>query len=121
MATLTPRRLPASSLIEVTVASVILVLVFGLALGSLARLSVSGPPQLVVRGRQVVARAAAETIRQRAWQSRTWHEGSLDLEREVSTTAQAPHLFNLRITAAVRGREIARLQQLVYAPPPVTP
>ena len=51
MAALRFCRLPASSLVEVTVASVILVLVFGLALGSLARLSVSGPSQLALRGR----------------------------------------------------------------------
>jgi hypothetical protein len=111
------RRLPASSLVEVTVASVILVLVFSLALGSLARLSVSGPQQLQLRGRQLVGRVAAETIRQQTWQSSSWREGSVELAREVSTSPQAPYLFTLRVTATVRGREIARLQQLVYAPP----
>lgn len=113
-----PRRLPASSLVEVTVASVILVLVFSLALGSLARLALTGPQQLQLRGQQLVARAAAETIRQRAWQAHSWREGAVDLEQEILAYPDAPYLINLRVTATVRGREVARLQQLVYAPPP---
>jgi hypothetical protein len=122
MAALTPRRLLASSLVEVTVASVILVLVFGLALASLTRLASSGPQQLQLRGQQLVARAAAETIRRREWQARTWREGVVDLSQEVLPTPESPGLFNLRITATVRGREIARLHQLIYAPaPPTTP
>ena len=118
MASLASRRLAASSLVEVTVASVILVLVFSLAMASLARLAISGPQQLQLRAQQLVARVAAETIRNRTWQSRTWHEGAVEIERVVSTAPQAPNLINLRITAVVRGHEIARLQQLVYAPPP---
>lgn len=121
MASLIFRRLPASSLVEVTVASVILVLVFGLALASLARLAVSGPSQLHLRGQQVVARAAAETVRQRDWRSRTWRQGVLELQQEVTSSPGAPHLFNLRITANAAGREIARWQELVYAPPVSSP
>jgi hypothetical protein len=112
----TLRRLPASSLVEVTVASTILVLVFGLALASLTRLASSGPQQLQLRTQQLVARTAAETIRHREWQTRTWREGSVELAQEVLPTPQAPGLFTLRITATVRGREIARFHQLVYAP-----
>ncbi|GAB3879821.1 hypothetical protein GCM10028824_43950 [Hymenobacter segetis] len=121
MASLSRRRLVASSLVEVTVASVILVLVFSLAMASLTRLVVSGPQRLPLRARQVVARVAAETIRDRTWQSRVWHEGALELEQVVSTSPQAPYLITLRITAAVRGHEMAHLQQLVYAPPLVSP
>lgn len=111
-------RLPASSLVEVTVATVILVLVFGLALGSFARLSLTGPRQLHLRGQQLVARLAAETVRQHAWHSISRREGVVELTQEVLPYApQVPHLWRLRITASVRGREIARLQQLVYAPP----
>ena len=110
-------RLPASSLVEVTVATAILVLVLGLALGSFARLSLTGPRQLQLRGQQLVAHLAAETVRQQAWHASSRREGIIDLEQEVSPYPRVPHLWQLRITAAVRGREIARLQQLVYAPP----
>lgn len=118
MAALTARRLPASSLIEVTVASVILVIVFSLALASLARLAKSGPGQLQLRSQLLVGRVAAETIRQRTWQPRSWRESGVELTREVHRYPEAPNLVNLRITAVVGGREMARLQQLIYAPPP---
>lgn len=122
MAPLARRRLPASSLVEVTVASVILVLVFSLALASLARLAISGPQQLQLKGAQLVGRVAAETIRQRDWRSHAWRVGRVDLTQEVRTSPEAPYLVTLRITAAVDGREIARLHQLVYAPPrPASP
>jgi hypothetical protein len=114
MAALSVRRLPASSLLEVTVAAAILVLVFSLALGSLARLALTGPSQLQLRGQQLVGRVAAETIRQRDWRTETWREGKVDLNREVRPDPAAPHLLHLRITATVREREIAHLQQLVY-------
>ncbi len=117
MAPLIVRRLPASSLVEVTIASVILVVVFSLALASLARLALSGPSQLQLRSQQVVGRVAAETIRRRTWQSSGWREGGIDLTRDVRTDPEASYLINLRITATVGGREMARLQQLVYAPP----
>ena len=112
-------RLPASSLVEVTVASVVLVVMLSLALASLARLAQSGPSQLQLRSQLLVGRVAAETIRQRTWQSRSWHEGVVELTREVQTFPRAPYLVNLRITAVVGGREMAHLQQLVYAPPTV--
>ena len=122
MAALVRSRLPASSLVEVTVASVILVLLFSLALASMARLSVSGPQQLPLRAQQMVARAAAETIRQRTWHDRSWREGDVELTQEISTTPEAPYLYNLRLTAVVRGREIAHFQQFIYAPPlPASP
>lgn len=111
------RRLAASSLVEVTVASVLLVIVFSLALGSLARLAVSGPRQLQLRGQQLVGHLAAETIRHRQWQGRTWREAGLDLEQTVQRYPDAPYLVNLRITAGAGGHELARWQQLVYAPP----
>jgi len=117
MAALTVRRLSASSLVEVTVASVVLVVVFSLALASLARLAVSGPRQLQVRGQQLVGRVAAETIRHRQWQAREWREAGLNLEQTIQRYPEAPYLVNLRITAGAGGHEIARWQQLVYAPP----
>jgi hypothetical protein len=123
VATLTPiRRLPASSLLEITVATAILVLVFGLALGSLARLTLTGPRQLELRGRQLVTYLAAETIRERAWHARFWHEDGLDIEQEVTPSPTAPHLLTLRLTASAQGRPIAHFNQLVYdAPAPTTP
>ena|GEM_PF-6718243 len=121
MAALTPRRLPASTLVEVTVAAAILVVVFGLALGSLARLSVSGPQQLQLRGQQLAVRVAAETVRTRAWRDYRWHEGTIELSREVDFDPEEPHLLTLRITATAGGRQLAHLQQLVYAPPVPAP
>jgi hypothetical protein len=109
-------RLPASSLVEVTVATTILVLVFGLALGSFARLSLTGPRQFQLRGQQLVGSLAAETVRQHAWHAISRREGVIALEQEVLPYARVPHLWQLRVTASVRGREIARLQQLIYAP-----
>lgn len=116
----TLRRLPASSLLEVTVATAILVLVFGLALGSLARLTLTGPRQLELRGRQLVAHLAAETIRQRAWHARFWREDGLDIEQEVTPSPTTPRLLTLRLTASAQGRPIARFQQLVYDVPEST-
>ena len=118
MAQVSIRRLPASSLLEVTVATTILVLILGLALGSLARLTLTGPRQLQLRGQQLVAHLAAETIRQQAWHARSWREGSLDIEREVTPSATTPQLLTLRITALAQGRPVAQLQQLVYVPAP---
>lgn len=116
------RRLPASSLLEVTVATAILVLVFGLALGSLARLTLTGPRQLELRGRQLVTHLAAETIRQRAWHARFWREDGLDIEQEVTPNPTMPRLLTLRLTASAQGRLVAQFQQLVYdAPEPATP
>lgn len=117
MATLVPRRLKASSLLEVTVATAILVLVFGLALGSLTRLTLTGPRQLQLRGQQLVAHVAAETIRQQAWYARTWQEGGLEITREVPPSLAAPRLLTLRITASAADKPVARLQQLVYVSP----
>jgi hypothetical protein len=115
-------RLPASSLLEVTVATAILVLVFGLALGSLVRLTLTGPRQLELRGRQLVAHLAAETIRQRAWHARFWHREGLDIEQEISANSTVPHLLTLRLTASAQGRPVVRFQQLVYdAAEPTTP
>ena len=74
--------------------------------------------QLGLRGQQLVARLAAESVRQHAWHPRSRREGVVDLEQEVRPYGRVPHLWRLRVTASVRGREIARLQQLVYAPPP---
>ena len=119
MAALRVHRLRASSLVEVTIASVILVVMLSLALASLARLAQSGPSQLQLRSQLLVGRVAAETVRQRTWQPRSWREGGIDLTQEVHLFPEAPYLVNLRITAVVGGREVAHLQQLVYAPPPV--
>jgi hypothetical protein len=116
------RRLPASSLLEVTVATAILVLVFGLALGSLARLTLTGPRQLELRGRQLVVYYAAETIRQRAWHARSWYEDGLAIEQEVTPSPTTPHLLTLRLRASAQGKTVSQLQQLVYdAPEPATP
>ena len=112
------RRLSASSLVEVTIASVILVVMLSLTLASLARLAQSGPSQLQLRSQLLVGRVAAETIRQRTWQARSWREGNVELSQEVHISSEAPYLVNLRITAVVGGREMAHLQQLIYAPPP---
>lgn len=114
MAALKLRRLPASSLLEVTVATVILVLLFGLALGSLTRLTSTGPRQLELRGQQLVAHVAAATIRQQAWHARNWHEEGLDLSQEVTPDPTAPRLLTLRVTASANGKILARYQQLVY-------
>jgi hypothetical protein len=111
------RRLPASSLLEVTVATAILVLVFGLALGSLARLTLTGPRQLELRGRQLVAHYAAETSRQRAWHARSWEEEGLVIEQEVIPSPTIPHLLTLRLTASAHGQQVTQLQQLVYDTP----
>ena len=114
--TLLGRRLPASSLLEVTMATAILVLVFGLALGSLSRLALTGPRQLELRGQLLLAHQAAETSRQHAWHARTWRQEGLDLEQEVIPDPVAPHLLTLRLTATAQGRPVARLQQLIYVP-----
>jgi hypothetical protein len=108
-------RLAASSLLEVTVATAILVLVFGLVLGSLARLAYTGPRQLALRGQLLLAHQAAETIRQRAWHARTWRQDGLDIDQEILPDSTTPHLLTLRLTATAQGRPVARLHQLVYA------
>ena len=114
-----PRRLPASSLLEVVVATTILVLVFGLALASLTRLTLTGPRQRQLRGQQLVAHAAAVTIREQAWHARTWREAGFELTQEVTLSPATPTLLTLRITAEAAGQSVAQLQQLVYVPPPV--
>jgi len=108
------RRLPASSLLEVTVATVILVLVFGLAMGSLTRLTLTGPRQLELRSRQLVAHLAAETIREQAWHVRQWQEAGLLIEQEVIPSSDNQHLLTLRLTATAQGHRITRFQQLIY-------
>jgi hypothetical protein len=122
MATLANRcaRLPASSLLEVTIATAILVLVFGLALGSLARLTLTGPRQLELRARLLLAHEAAETIRQRTWYARRWQQDGLEIEREVVPDPASSQLISLRLTATTQGRQVAKFRQLIYALPDST-
>lgn len=108
-------RLPAASLLEVTVATAILVLVFGLALGSLARLTVTGPRQLELRGRLLLTREAAITARERAFFARTWQQDGLTLTRDVTPYPAIPHLLVLHLTATAGNRPVAQLRQLIYA------
>lgn len=116
MGTLVQQRLPASSLVEVTVASVILVLMLGLALGSMARLAVTGPQHLRVRAQQLVARVATETIREHHWQTQAWQEGALGIVRDVRPYPQVPYLYELRVVASAHEHEVAHYQQLIYDP-----
>ncbi len=122
MASLRPRfhRLSAASLLEVTVATAILVLVFGLALGSLVRLAATGPRQLELRGRLLLAHEAAVTVRERAFFARAWRQDGLDLTREVAPHPTTPHLLLLHLTATAGRRPVAQLRQLVYALPDST-
>jgi ABC-type amino acid transport system permease subunit len=110
------KRLPASSLVEVTVAAAILVLVFGLALGVCARLVRHGPGPQQLQARQLVQERAAQTIRAQQWQNRTDKVGHILIEQTITPALNRPHLYQLHVVALVQDSVIASHQALVYSP-----
>ena len=111
------QRLPASSLVEVTVAAAILVIVFGLALAVYARLLHQGPAPRQLRARQLVQDRATRTIRARQWLNQTEEVGPILLEQTITPALNRPHLYQLRVDALVQDSVLATYQELVYAPP----
>ncbi|MBO0361132.1 hypothetical protein J0X19_24450 [Hymenobacter sp. BT186] len=114
-------KVAASSLVEITVAAIILVLVFTLSLAVCARLVHYGPSQRQVKYQQVVQQAAAATIRTHSWHSRTTQVGTITLEQEVHPYRGNRHLLQLRVQAIERDKVMASCQQLVYSPSPYAP
>jgi len=115
------KRLSASSLVEITVAAVILVLVFTLALTICAQLGQHHPAQRQLRGQQLVQQLAATTIRTHAWYAKTTMVGPITLERIVSPYQGKPHLLQLQIQAMEQDEIIAHYQEVIYVPPSPTP
>lgn len=112
------KRIPASSIVEITVAAVILVLVFSLALAICARLAQHGPSQRQQRGQQLVQELAATTLRSRAWHDQTTVVGSFTLERVVAPYQRGqPSLLHLQVRALDQEQKVlAQYQQVIYVP-----
>lgn len=114
MVAVNAKRIRASSLVEVTVAAVILVVIFSLALAICARLALSGPNRHKLQAQQLVHREAMETIRTKVWHARTRAVGPIDLEQQVSAYRNNRELLNLRIEARQNGHLLASYQELIY-------
>jgi len=121
MATIKRLRLRASSLVEVTVAVTILVLVFGLALMSFANLARTGPSITRLRAEQLTQQLAAETLRTHLWLNQATERGGFTLTQTITPFPSNPELIELEITARIGERDYSRYRQLVYAPKLPTP
>ena len=110
------KRLPASSLVEVTVAAVILVIVFSLALAVCARLVRQGPGPRQLMVRQLVQERAARTIRSHKIQSSSETVGDISLEQTLTPVTNHAHLYRLQVEARLQDSVLTTYQELVYLP-----
>jgi hypothetical protein len=115
------KRLPASSLVEVTVAAAILVIVFGLALAVCGRLLRQGPSPRQLYAWQLAQALATQTIRRGEWIQKTVDAGELLLEQRVQRYQSRPYLYQLQVQALAQDSVLATYQELVYAPPADAP
>lgn len=109
-----PKRLTASSLIEVAVAASIIVLVFSLALAVCVRLVRQGPGSRQLYYRQLVQELATTTIRTRAWHAKSVVKGNVLLESTTSPYLGNKRILHLHVTALEQDKVIAQYHELIY-------
>ena len=108
------RKIAASTLIEVIVALVILVLCMGLSFTLFTQMYINHNPQTRLQAIQHIQRVAAESLATMDMEDNTWQWGNITLEKRVQDYEPAENLAILELVAFNRkGRKIYVYRRVV--------
>ncbi|KAA8476142.1 hypothetical protein BDE36_2602 [Arcticibacter tournemirensis] len=113
MAKLKDRKLAASTLIEVLIAMVIIVAVFGMAMGIYTNVTQSGYSISTTQSQQQMQTIIGESISNRDWQDQEVIEDSIRYRKTVSAWPGYDDLVLIEVRANQNGKEMGRLRQVV--------
>src|SRR5215212_6563973 len=109
-------RLPSSSILEVTVAMVLILAMFSSAILIYLNITSSSPQLRKFRYETYLAEAAQTAVRDKGLINAEWKEESVTIFKTVQPYQGNPDLILLNLQAQdVLGKTIARYKILVYA------
>lgn len=113
MAKLKSHKVKASTLLEVIVAMVVIMVVFVIATGIYTNVIKSAPSIKQQQGRALALGIIAQSKLERDWTEKSILVDSVTLHKEVVPYQEYSDLLLIRVTAKERGREISQVKQIV--------
>lgn len=113
MAKLTSHKVKASTLLEVIVAMVVIMVVFVIATGIYTNIIKSSPSIKQQQGRALASGLIEQSKLEHDWTEKSLLVDSIALQKEVVPYQDYSDLLLITVTAKERGREIGRVKQIV--------
>lgn len=109
------RKLKASTLLEVIVAMVVILIVFVLATGIYANVMRSSPSIKQQRVKALMAEMIAKSMAEENWKDEEVVADSISFQKTVLPYQNYADLFLLQVLAVENGKEIGKVQRIVKA------
>ncbi len=113
MAKLNPHQLKASTLLEVIVAMVIIMIVFALAMGIYTGIVRSSPAFRQQQIRAKTENVIWQSIADGNWQDELLQSDSLNLQKTVTPYEEMPDLWLITVKAIEDGKEVGVSRRVV--------
>ncbi|MNV84118.1 hypothetical protein D3C71_1779740 [compost metagenome] len=113
MAKLKKSKVRASTLLEVIVAMVIILIVFVMATGIFTNVIGSAPSVRQLQIRSIGSAIIQESLYQRNWNNETIQVDSIIFQKTVAPYQDSPNLLQINVVALERGKELGKLSHLV--------
>ncbi|WP_214228797.1 hypothetical protein [Pedobacter sp. B4-66] len=113
MAKLTTGKVKASTLLEVIVAMVVIMVVFVIATGIYTNVIKSSPSIKQQQARALASGLIEQSKLEHDWAGKILLVDSITLQKEVVPYQDYSDLLLITVTAKERGREIGRVKQIV--------
>ena len=113
MGQLISRKIRASSLLEVLIAMVIIMIVFSLAIGIYAKVTASGFSLSDKQIEQEMQRIVAESKKTGDWRDDTFTSGDITYRKAVGRYKDYSDLYLLEVEALKAGKSVGRVREIV--------
>lgn len=113
MAKLKVVKLRASTLLEVVVAMVVILIVFVFAMGIYANIVSSSPSVKAQKYRSVISGLIQESIRKKNWEEETVLIDSVWFKKTVGLFPDYPDVLMISVTGTAHGKVVGKGSQLV--------
>lgn len=113
MAKLNPNQVKASTLLEVIIAMVIILVVFSLAIGIYNNVLSATAPVKQKQAEAMTEQVIRQSINERNWNDEEHLQDSIALKKTVVAYEKYPDLLLITVTASEQGKQIGQSTRII--------